>query len=170
MKRVRYTLATLIASAFIVTAPVIPALAQDTALVAPVVAVADNTPPEWTDFIANLATMLSEFTAVPALAAGVLIFTNAIKVLLAMVKVEVSGSRAVLLALAVQVVVWIIYQLAIKGGFDLQFQQWYDAAATIINALLPLVLTFAATHYAYEYGKKSENPILGYKGYRKASG
>lgn len=120
--------------------------------------------PEYTHFLANMLALLNDLTAVPALAAGVLIFTNAIKAILALFKVKVEDTRAVLLALGVQVVVWIIYQFSVRGGFDVAFQQWYDAAATVINTLLPLVLTLFAAPYAYD--RMRDNPVLGYGGYR----
>lgn len=135
------------------------ALAADGASPAPT-----EVPPEYPVFMANLLALLTDFTAIPALAAGVLIFTNAIKAALAVFKVPIDGRRAVLLALGVQVFVWIVYQLAVRGGFDLQFRQWYDAAATIIQTLLPLVLTLLAAPYAYDHLR--DNPVLGYGGYK----
>lgn len=165
MKRTRalFALAMLIAL-FMLFALAVPALAQDSAPVAPVV---DPISPAYEGFVTRLLDLLTETTYIPALAAGVVIFTNAFKLIFALFKVEISGGRAVLLALAVQVAVWVIYQFAVKGGFDLQFQQWYDAAATIINTLLPLALTLVAAPWAYD--KLESNPLLGYKGYRAAS-
>lgn len=141
----------------------VPALAQDSV---PVVPVVDPITPAYEGFLTQLLALLTDATYIPALASGVLIFTNAFKFVFALFKVEISGGRAVVLALAVQVAVWVVYQFAVKGGVDLQFKQWYDAAATIISTLLPLALTLFASHVAYT--KSEGNPVLGYKGYRAA--
>ena len=168
MKRVRIALVALIASTFMMSAPVIPALAQDSAPVAPVVAVTDNTPPEWTGFLAGLAGLLNEVTYLAPLAPGVVVIVSALKAIAAIFKKEVNGTRAVLLSLAIQVIVWIVYQFSVKGGFDLQFQQWYDVAINVIQALFPLAVIVGSSHYVYT--KTRSVPVLGYGGYRKPEG
>lgn len=165
MKRALFALAMLIALFMLFTLAV-PALAQDSAPVAPVVA-GSEIPSEWTGFLASLAGLLNEFTYLATFAPGVVVIVSALKAAAALFKKEVNGTRAVLLSLAIQVIVWIIYQVSVKGGFDLQFQQWYDVAVNVIQALLPLAVIIGSSHFVYT--RTRSVPVLGYGGYRPAT-
>lgn len=129
-----------------------PALAQD---VSPV-------PVSPASFVERLLTLLSDATYIPAAAAGVVVFTSAISLILFKLGIELSGGTRMLLALAVQVVVWVAYTLLTRAGFEAQFEQWYASIVTIVQALLPLAGSVFLAHRWYEGAKVSGTPVLGF--------
>lgn len=131
--------------------------------VSPVMAQDGNpTPTDPATFIERLLLLVSDVTYIPAAAAGVVVFTSAISFLLFQLGVELSGTLRGLIALAIQVIVWVAYTLLTRAGFEAQFTQWYGAIVTIVQALLPLAGAMFLAHKGYEGSKASGVPLLGF--------
>ena len=109
------------------------------------------------EFLQNLLRLLTDVTFIPFAAAGVIVITNILK----MIRVPVNPT---LLALLVQVVVWVAYTIARQHGVELRFQEFWDALINVIQAVLPLVGSIAAAHVGYESAKSAGVPLLGYSG------
>jgi len=131
---------------------VIPVMAQDAA----------PTPVTPEGFIERLLTLVFDVTYIPAAAAGVVVFTSALSLVLFRLGIELSGGARALIALAVQVVVWVAYTLLTRAGFEAQFNQWYSAIVTIVQALLPLTGAVFVAHRWYESAKAERTPVLGF--------
>lgn len=114
---------------------------------------------EYTQALENIIRILFDVTYVPFLAAGVIVLTNLFKLLFDRARVTINPA---LVALTVQVAVWLIYTVAVKNGFETQFGDVWKSVIGIIEAILPLVLTLAAGHWGYEKAKAAGNPLLGY--------
>lgn len=114
---------------------------------------------DYAQALENIIRILFDVTYVPFLAAGVIVLTNLFKFVFDRARVTINPA---LVALAVQVIVWIIYTVAVKNGFETQFSDVWKSVIGIIEAILPLVLTLAAGHWGYEKAKAAGNPLLGY--------
>lgn len=114
------------------------------------------------DFLTALLRLLFDVSYIPAAAAGTLVLVNVVKYLLTQVKVQFNP---VLIALAVQVVVFVAFKVITGplGVADTKFFSWFAAIITMIELLLP-VATSALSHAWYEKSRAVKNPILGYKG------
>mgnify|MGYP000932359111 CR=1 FL=1 len=114
---------------------------------------------DYAQALENIIRILFDVTYVPFLAAGVIVLTNLFKFVFDHAKVTINPA---LVALLVQVAVWVVYTIAVKQGFETQFADVWTALIGIIEAVLPLVLTLAAGHWGYEKAKAAGNPLLGY--------
>lgn len=113
-------------------------------------------------FLDRLLLLLIDGTYIPSAAAGVVVFTSAVSLVLFKLGIELSGGTRALIALAVQVVVWVAYTLLTRAGFEAQFSQWYSAVVTIVQALLPLTGAVFVAHRWYESAKAQRTPLLGF--------
>lgn len=109
----------------------------------------------------NLITLLNNISFVPFAAGLVLVLVQFGKAIFGW-----DGGRAVLMALVIQVVVWVAYVIAHSRGLDAQFQTTTDTATTILNALFsalfPALLSNGLTQYTYRKLTASNVP-----GFRK---
>lgn len=120
-------------------------------------------------FLENILRLVSDVTYIPSAAAGVIVFTSAISLVLFKVfGFSLSGPRRMLLALAIQIVVWVAYVLLTRAGLQSQFNQWYETVVTFVQAILPLFGAVAFGHVGYEKMKEWGVPVLGYKPPRTA--
>lgn len=120
-------------------------------------------------FLENILRLVSDVTYIPSAAAGVIVFTSAISLVLFKVfGFALSGPRRMLLALAIQIVVWVAYVLLTRAGLQSQFNQWYETVVTFVQAILPLFGAVAFGHVGYEKMKEWGVPVLGYKPPRAA--
>lgn len=116
---------------------------------------------EYGEALANIIRILGDVTYVPFLAAGVIVLTNLLKFVFDKTGIKISPA---LVALAVQVLVWVVYTYAVRGGFETQFADVWKSLIGVLEAVLPLVLTLSAGHWGYEKARAAGNPILGYSG------
>lgn len=112
--------------------------------------------------LSSLLRLLNDVTYIPATAAGVIVLTSAIAIVLFKLGVELSGNVRFLLALTIQVAVWIAYTLSTRAGLEVRFDQIWTALITIVQAFLPLLGSFALGHAGYEYFKANGYPVLGF--------
>jgi len=120
-------------------------------------------------FLETILRLVSDVTYIPSAAAGVIVFTSAISLVLFKVfGFALSGASRMLLALAIQVVVWVAYVLLTRAGLQTQFNQWYETVVTFVQAILPLFGAVAFGHVGYEKMKEWGVPVLGYKPPRNA--
>lgn len=96
----------------------------------------------------NLLRLVTDISFVPFAAGLVIVVTQVIKNAF-----QVEGNRAALIALLVQVAVWVGYSVFKARGMDAQFEQGIKAAETIITTLLsvafPALLSGLATQSVY---------------------
>lgn len=120
-------------------------------------------------FLENILRLVSDVTYIPSAAAGVIVFTSAFTLVLSKVfGFNLSGGQRMLIALTVQVVVWVAYVLLTRAGLQSQFNQWYETVVTFVQALLPLFGAVAFGHLGYEKMKEHGVPVLGFKPPAKA--
>lgn len=97
----------------------------------------------------NLLRLITDVSFVPFAAGLVIVVTQVIKNVF-----KVEGNRAALIALLVQVAVWVGYSFFKARGMDAQFEQGIKAAETIITTLLsvafPALLSGMATQSIYD--------------------
>lgn len=108
----------------------------------------------------NLYRLLADGTSIPFLAAGVVVITNLFKLVFARLGVK---ANAVIVALVVQVLVWVAYTAATRFGQGETFQMYWDQIIPILQAFIPLIGSLALGHRWYEQAKAAGNPILGYQ-------
>lgn len=120
---------------------------------------------DYAEALQNILRILFDVTYVPFLAAGVITLTSLFKFIFDKLAWKINPA---LVALTVQVIVWVAYTFAVHNGFEIQFGDVWKSLIGIIEAILPLVLTLAAGHWGYERAKAAGNPILGYSSKRKA--
>ena len=114
---------------------------------------------EYSAALENIIRILSDVTFVPFLAAGVIVLTSLFRFVFDKVGFKISPA---LVALTIQIVVWVVYTFAVRGGFETQFADVWASLIGIIQAILPLVMTLAAGHWGYERAKAAGSPVLGY--------
>jgi hypothetical protein len=115
--------------------------------------------------VQRLLELVTDTTFVPFAVGLVVVLTQLLKQAISLTKWQVSPA---LLALAVQVAVWVAYSIAKANGYELKFEQSIGAAETILTALLSVVapglLSLGASHLAYEKFRSS-----GVAGFKKAA-
>lgn len=106
--------------------------------------------------IEALLKLLSDGTALALTAAGVVVLTNVVKYFLKEVP-------AALIHIVLQVVVWIVYEVALARGYGPQFEQWWAIFITIVTALASLFIADVAGKVWYWIGRKSGSLLFGYQ-------
>ena len=107
----------------------------------------------------GLAELIRAITAIVTLgfaAPGIVLIVNAIKVLR-------PGWNPQYVHLAIQVIVWAVYQIATHAGLGVQFEQWWQAGITIIGVLLPLFTSVVAGQKTYDYSARNNIALWGYQ-------
>lgn len=118
------------------------------------------TPPA--DVLSRLLALLDNATYIIWAAAGVVIITGAIKTIAGLFGFRIEGVGAALLALTVQVIIWIVYSIANSLGAGEAFRTQYEIVIEVIRSLLPLVGSIFGGHVLYQAAAKRNVPILGY--------
>lgn len=118
------------------------------------------TPPE--DVLSRLLALLDNATYIVWAAAGVVIITGAIKTLAYLAGIRIEGVGAALLALAVQVIIWILYSIANALGAGEAFRTQYEIVVEVIRSLLPLVGSIFGGHVLYQAAASRRVPVLGF--------
>lgn len=118
------------------------------------------TPPA--DVLSRLLALLDNATYIVWAAAGVVIITGAIKTLFYFANVRIEGVAAALLALAVQVIIWILYSAANAVGMGETFRTQYELIVELIRSLLPLVGSIFGGHVLYQAAAARRVPVLGF--------
>lgn len=118
------------------------------------------TPPE--DVLSRLLALLNDASYIVWAAAGVVIITGAIKMLAGLAGIRIEGVAAALLALFIQVAVWLAYTVANSFGAGEAFRTQYNNVVDVIRSLLPLVGSIFGGHVLYQAAAKRNVPILGY--------
>lgn len=118
------------------------------------------TPPA--DVLSRLLALLDNATYIVWAAAGVVIITGAIKTLFYFANVRIEGVAAALLALAVQVIIWILYSAANAVGLGETFRTQYELIVELIRSLLPLVGSIFGGHVLYQAAAARRVPVLGF--------
>lgn len=119
------------------------------------------------EFFDMLIRGILDVTYIPWAAAGVLVVVAVVKLVLTKANIQFNP---VLLTIAVQVVVWVLFQVFKNQlGLEVEFQKWYMAFITILQALMGLVGSTALSHKWYEDARNAKNPILGYRGAPKGA-
>lgn len=113
-------------------------------------------------FLSGLFRLVNDLTYMPTTGVGVILLTSTVSLILFKFGVELSGNVRFLLALSIQVVVWVAYTLSSRAGLEVQFMQWYEAVEPLLRALLPFIGSFALGHAGYEYFKANGYPVLGF--------
>lgn len=97
-------------------------------------------------------------------AAGTLVIVALIKmVAFRLLGVSINGTAAGIWAIAVQVVIWILYNVAQYFGMAEQFQNGFLAVVEVLKSLLPFVGGLFLTHGGYKAAHKYDVPLVGYK-------
>lgn len=118
------------------------------------------TPPE--DVLSRLLALLNDASYIVWAAAGVVIITGAIKTVAGLAGFRIEGAGAALLALFIQVAVWLAYTVANSFGAGEAFRTQYNNVVDVIRSLLPLVGSIFGGHVLYQAAAKRNVPILGY--------
>lgn len=118
------------------------------------------TPPA--DVLSRLLALLDNATYIIWAAAGVVIITGALKTLAFLVGWRIEGIQAALLALVVQVIIWILYSVANALGAGEVFRSQYEIVVEVIRSLLPLVGSIFGGHVLYQAAAKRRVPVLGF--------
>lgn len=100
-------------------------------------------------------------------AAGTLVIVGLIKALLARFGIVAEGQGAAILAVTVQVLIWLLYNIAVFFGAAEQFRTGYLAVIEVLKSLLPFVLGLFVTNGAYQLARKQAVPLVGYRPARK---
>jgi positive regulator of sigma E activity len=108
-------------------------------------------------FLEQLLVMVNDLTVVAYAIPLITLLVGLIKRLPFLTNVQAN-----VIHLVIQIAFWAGY--AILNHFDkgAQLQQWTEAATVIIQALLPLILSFLGGKFLYEKAKKAEAPLWGY--------
>jgi len=115
------------------------------------------------NLLGQLFALLKDGTYMVWAAAGVLIFTGLFKIGARMLGFVIEGNAAILLALVIQVLIWIGYSIANYLGQGEAFKTNYLVLADIARSLLPLAGSIALGHFGYQAFKAQGTPVLGYK-------
>lgn len=65
------------------------------------------------------------------------------------------------IAIAMQVLVWVVWVLAKHFGYEAQFGTWVEAFTTILSAVVGLTGSAFVAQRVYTSAKKQEVPLLG---------
>lgn len=115
----------------------------------------------------NLVRLLFDGTFIPFLATGIIVITNLFKAIFARLKIN---ANPVIVALFVQVGIWLAYVLATRFGYGDFFTLHWDSVIDVLRTFIPLVGGGALAHSWYERSKAADNPILGYSPQKPAVG
>lgn len=103
-------------------------------------------------------------------AAGTLVIVGLLKVLaLRFLGLTITGGAASTLAVGIQVIIWLLYNVAQYFGAGLQFQEWYLAVVEVLKSLLPLAGALFLAHEGYGFAARRGTPVMGYKPPKKVS-
>lgn len=106
--------------------------------------------------------LLKDGTYITWAAAGTVIVVGVIKVLLGAAGISLTGSAAVTVALAVQMVIWIGYAIANYLNQGEAFKIGYLAIVDVARSLLPLFGAIGLGHEAYQFAHRRNWPVVGY--------
>ena len=96
-------------------------------------------------------------TALPAFAPAVALIVGFVKRL-----PFLSGVSAGAIHVAIQVVVWVAYTIAIRAGIgEVQFASVVEALTTILTGIGMIALGTASTQRIYESAKAHNVPVIG---------
>lgn len=107
--------------------------------------------------------LLKDGTYMVWAAAGVLVIVGAIKSIFALFGVNIVNSAAALLALGVQVAIWLGYAVANYFGQGDTFKATYLQVIDVIRALLPLAGSIFVGHVFYKAAAERDVPVIGFK-------
>ena len=114
----------------------------------------------------NIIRLVTDITFVPFAVGFVVVVTQIIKSVF-----KWDGTRAALVALTVQVIVWAVYSFFKARGLDGQFEQGIKGLETILVAvsgvLLPAILSGLATQNVYN--KMAAKQAPGFRNPSKAA-
>ena len=113
--------------------------------------------PQMADSLGQLLQFVHDATFILWAAPLVALLANAAKLL-----PFLNNISAPVIALALQVGVWAVYAVADRSGYGLNFQQWTEAATTILQVLLPLVLSALGSKGVYEVSRRCAVPLFGH--------
>lgn len=113
--------------------------------------------------LGQLYALLKDGTYIVWAAAGVLVIVGAIKSLLGIFGINIVNSAAALLALGVQVAIWLGYAVANYFGQGDTFKATYLQVIDVIRALLPLAGSIFLGHVFYKAAAKREVPVIGFR-------
>lgn len=106
--------------------------------------------------IEALLKLLTDGTALAITAAGVVVLTNVVKFFL-------KDVSAQLIHTVIQVVVWILYEVAVARGVGPQFEQIWAIFITIVIALASLFIGDVTSKALYWIGRKTDSLLFGYQ-------
>lgn len=109
------------------------------------------------ELLERLFALLVDGTVVTALAPGIVVIVNILKLLLP------KTVKATWISLVVQVVVWLVYWIAAHFGRADQFQQVWMAGITIAAALVSLFTNDQAVKATFNRGVKKNSILFGYQ-------
>lgn len=113
--------------------------------------------PQMADSLGQLLQFVHDTTFILWAAPLVVLLANAAKLLPFLRNID-----APVIALALQVAVWAIYAIVDRQGYGAQFQQWTEAATTVLQVLLPLLLSALGTKGVYELSRRYAVPLFGH--------
>jgi hypothetical protein len=108
----------------------------------------------------NVIRLLTDISFVPFAVGFVLVTTQIIKSIF-----KFEGNRAALVALGVQVLVWVVYSVFKARGLDGQFEQGIKGLETILVAisgvLLPAILSGLGSQSVYN--RLTDKKVVGFR-------
>lgn len=107
-------------------------------------------------FVEALLKLLTDGTALALTGAGVVVLTNIVKFFL-------KDIPAQWIALVLQVVVWIAYEIAVANSLGGQFEQFWSIFITIATAISSLFIGDVTMKAVYNAGVKTRSAIFGYQ-------
>jgi len=114
------------------------------------------------NLLGQLFQLLKDGTFIAWGAAGVVLIVGLLKILAQAVGVTVADNAAAILALIVQVLVWLAYSVSNYFGQGETFKAFYLNIVDVIRSLLPLAGLIFGSHVLYTQAAKRNVPILGY--------
>lgn len=106
----------------------------------------------------SLIRLIFESTYIPAAASAVIILTALLKQF-PFIRDRVSS---VVIAFALQVAFWVIWQVAIRSGMTADlFGEQLDAFTTVLVGIAQFVYGTNVTHRLYESNRKAGVPLIG---------
>lgn len=115
------------------------------------------------ELLQKLINLLSDASYMAWAAAATVVFTGLIKVIAAALNINITGAGSVLLALTIQVLIWLGYSVANYLGQGEGFKTWYLALADIARAVLPLFGAIGLGHEGYKLAHRRGWPVLGFR-------